>query len=55
MQLPFTVLLASFFAVFSSPDAFVDAIPVKRNTGMVTLPLKRLDARSDVHPQVVSN
>jgi hypothetical protein len=54
MQLSFTVLLASLIAVLISPDAFVDAAPIKRDTGMVSLPIKRLQARSGVHPLVVS-
>jgi hypothetical protein len=54
LHLSFTVLLASLITIFFSSDAFVDAAPVKRNTGMVSLPLRRVEARSGVHPQVVS-
>jgi len=54
MQLSITVLLASLVAVLISHDAFVDAAPVvERNPGMVSLPIKRLQARSDAHPQVM--
>jgi hypothetical protein len=47
------VLLASIFIAISSSN--VEALPAKRNAGMVTLSLKRLhQPRSDIHPQVVS-
>jgi hypothetical protein len=54
LGLSFSVLLASLsIAIFSSN---VEALPAKRNAGMVTLPLKRLhQPRSDIHPQVVSS
>jgi len=45
-----SVLLASFI---SSPHSLVSAAPVDRNDGLVTLPLKRLESRADVHPQVL--
>jgi len=48
-----TVLLASLAALLSFSDIVVDAAPVKRNAGMVSLPLKRVEARSGVHPQVM--
>ena len=52
-NLSFSLLLASIFIVISSYN--VEALPAKRNTGMVTLPLKRLhQPRDDIHPQVVS-
>jgi len=50
--LSFSVLLASL--LIAIPSFPVEALPAKRNAGMVTLPLKRLhQSRSDVHPQVV--
>jgi hypothetical protein len=52
LGLSFFVLLASFFIAMSASG--VQALPTKRNAGMVTLPLKRLhQARSDIHPQVL--
>jgi hypothetical protein len=47
----FSLLLASLILFFS---ASVEAIPVRRNAGLVTLPLKRLQQRTDVHPTIVS-
>jgi len=47
MQIGFSLLLASLLL------AFVDAAPIRRPAGMVTLPLKRLQQRSDVHPTVL--
>lgn len=44
----FSLLLASLFLAFSA-----SALPVKRNTGMVTLPLTRLQQRTDLHPTIV--
>lgn len=51
LGLSFTLLLASLLVAFST----VDAAPLKRqNSGMVTLPLKRVHGpRDGVHPQVV--
>jgi len=51
LGLSFSALLASFFVVMSASG--VQALPVKRNAGMVTLPLKRLESRSDIHPQLL--
>jgi len=53
LGLSFSVLLASLFIAMSPSN--VEALPAKRNAGMVTLPLKRLhQPRGDIHPQVVS-
>jgi hypothetical protein len=46
----FSLLLASLLATLVN----VEALPVKRGTGMITIPLKRLQARGDIHPQIVS-
>lgn len=51
-RISLTLLLASLIAIFSS-DAVVDAAPIKRNTGTVSLPLRRVEPRSGVHPQVM--
>jgi hypothetical protein len=47
----FLLLLASFLFTLSTS---IDARPVERSMGMVTLPLKRLRQRTDLHPTVVS-
>lgn len=47
MQIGFSLLLASLLL------AFVDAVPIRRPTGMVTLPLKRLQQRTDLHPTIL--
>jgi len=52
LSLSFSLLLASLLLAISSSN--VEALPAKRNAGMVTLPLKRLhQPRSDIHPQVL--
>ncbi|EPQ52745.1 acid protease [Gloeophyllum trabeum ATCC 11539] len=52
LGLSFSLLLASLLVALSSSQ--VDAHPVKRNAGLVTLPLKRVhQARGDVHPQML--
>jgi hypothetical protein len=49
----FAVLLASVVIAISAYN--VEALPAKRNAGMVTIPLRRLhQARNDIHPQLVS-
>jgi len=49
LKLSFSLLLSSLLLGYQH----VDAVPVKRNPGMVTLPLKRLEhRRGDIHPQV---
>ena len=49
LALSLSVLLASLLLA-------VDALPYRRDAGLVTLPLKRLHGqRSDVHPQLVSH
>lgn len=53
LGLSFSVLLASFYISISSSN--VEALPAKRNAGLVTLSLRRLHKpRSDIHPQVAS-
>ncbi|KAI0316720.1 aspartic peptidase domain-containing protein [Amylostereum chailletii] len=53
LSLSFIVLLASLFAI-SSVTEQADARPLKRaqKAGVITLPLKRVAQRSDIHPQV---
>jgi len=50
LSLSFSFLLTTLLALTQ-----VEAFPVKRSPGIVTLPLKRLPQPSDVHPSVVSN
>jgi len=52
LGLSFSLLLASLLVALSSSE--VNAAPLKRNAGMVTLPLKRIhQARDDIHPQIL--
>jgi len=52
LTVSFTTLLATALLVFTAQD--VAAAPtMKRSTGMVKLPLKRLEQRGDIHPQVL--
>ncbi|KAJ7722740.1 acid protease [Mycena maculata] len=51
LSLSFSALLAGVLVALSVPD--VQAAPYKRAPKMVTLPLKRIQARSDVHPQIL--
>ncbi len=54
LSLSFCTLLAGLLLILSVHD--VDALPIskaKRSSGMITLPLKRLEQRSDIHPQLV--
>lgn len=54
LKLSFSVLLASIIATSWSPAAtFVEAAPARRNAGMVSLPLKRVQARGNFHPQIM--
>ena len=46
----FAALLAGVLLTFSEN---VVAAPAKRQPTMITLPLKRVEQRSDVHPQIV--
>ena len=48
----FSALLASLL-VASTLTGDVQAHPIRRNAGMVTMPLKRINARADVHPNIV--
>ncbi|KAK0204685.1 acid protease [Desarmillaria ectypa] len=50
-SLSFYVLLAGLLFVLSAQDA--DAHPVVKRAGSVTLPLKRIQQRSDLHPQIL--
>ncbi|TFK40258.1 aspartic peptidase A1 [Crucibulum laeve] len=52
LKITFSVLLAGIFIALSTQDA--EALPLsKRNNGMITLPLRRVEhLRSDVHPQI---
>jgi hypothetical protein len=50
LGLSFSLLLASLCLILS---ASVEAVPTKRNTGLVTLPLRRLQQRTDVHPTIL--
>jgi hypothetical protein len=52
LKFSFTLLLASLL-IGQSAD-IVDAAPVPRSSGMVTLPLKRVVQRDGMHPQIVS-
>lgn len=60
LGLGLTSLLASLFVAISAPE-LVEAAPLHRNApvsrrapnGMVTLPLKRIEQRDDIHPQLV--
>ncbi len=55
LHLSFSVLLASVLAVLSGFD-MVEARPLRRDLGMITVPLKRLNsARDGLHPQLVSS
>ena len=48
---PFILLLGSIFSLSTQANA----IPLSpRHKGIITLPLKRLQARQDLHPQLVS-
>ncbi|TFK49900.1 aspartic peptidase A1 [Heliocybe sulcata] len=52
LGLSFSLLLASLLVALSSTE--VNAVPVKRNGGIITLPLKRVhQARDDLHPQIL--
>jgi hypothetical protein len=52
LTISFTTLLATALLVFTAQD--VAAAPtMKRSTNMVKLPLKRLEQRGDIHPQVL--
>lgn len=53
LSLSFSALLASFVIAMSASG--VQALPLKRNAGMVTLPLKRIESRSGIHPQLVND
>lgn len=48
----FSTLLASLLVAITLTSD-VQAHPVRRNGGMVTMPLKRIQARGDVHPTIV--
>lgn len=54
MQLTFSfpTLLASLLVALALVND-ASAVPVKRTNGMVTLPIKRVAQRGDIHPQVV--
>ncbi|KAI0058780.1 acid protease [Artomyces pyxidatus] len=53
LSLSFSVLLGSLFVLSTLPDN-VHAIPLtSAQTGLVTLPLKRIPARENVHPQLL--
>lgn len=52
LSLSFSALLAGVLVALSVPE--VQAAPFARAPKMVTLPLKRMEVRSDVHPQIVS-
>lgn len=48
---PFILLLGSIFSLSTQANA----IPLSaRQKGIITLPLKRLQTRQDLHPQLVS-
>lgn len=53
LTLPFSTLLAGVLVALCARD--VQAAPVRRSAtpGMITLPLKRMETRSDVHPQIL--
>ncbi|KAK0469910.1 acid protease [Desarmillaria tabescens] len=51
LSLSFCVLLAGLLFALSAQDA--DAHPVVKRGGSVTLPLKRIQQRSDLHPQIL--
>jgi len=51
LSLSFSALLAGVLVALSVPD--VQAAPTRRAPRMVTLPLKRMEVRSDVHPQIL--
>ncbi|KAJ7062712.1 acid protease [Mycena amicta] len=50
LSLPFSTLLAGVLVALSANQ--VDAFPTAARPRMVTLPLKRIDQRSDAHPQI---
>ena len=60
LGLGLTSLLASLVVAISAPE-FVDAAPLQRNApvsrrapnGMVTMPLRRVQQRDDLRPQLV--
>ncbi|KAG7451050.1 aspartic peptidase A1 [Guyanagaster necrorhizus] len=51
LSLPFYALLAGLLFALSAQDA--DAHPIVKRGGSVTLPLKRIQQRSDLHPQIL--
>ncbi|KAK0193667.1 acid protease [Armillaria mellea] len=51
LSLSFYALLAGVLLALSAQDA--DAHPVVKRGGSVTLPLKRIQQRSDLHPQIL--
>ncbi len=51
LSLSFYALLAGVLLALSAQDA--DAHPIVKRGGSVTLPLKRIQQRSDLHPQIV--
>ena len=54
LVLSFSTLLASLLLALSLTENAV-ARPYRRDAGIITLPLKRIPQRDDVHPQVVSS
>ena len=54
LQLSFSVLLSTLLVVLSA-SSNVDARPFARGPveGMITLPLKRINQRDDIHPQLL--
>lgn len=55
LQVSFMTLLAGIFVVLSTTHDAVNALPLskKENSGIVTLPLKRVAIPRDVHPQIL--
>ncbi|KAJ8520161.1 hypothetical protein ONZ45_g2985 [Pleurotus djamor] len=50
-QVSFTTLLATLLVALYAND--VDALPTKRGVGMVSLPFRRVQPRTDVHPHIL--
>lgn len=51
LRFSFSVLLASLLFALTTQDAY--ALPVhRRRPGMITMSLKRVESRSDIHPQI---